>query len=135
MSDAREPGDLGTALTSMVDEGREREGEDRNPRQYVAEESDALVVPEKSSNSRATPEETMEERSAANGNSSQRNTFRAQDRQDVLTHLARVGERAKKEKGERFGNLLSHIKVPLLREAYERLRPNKKAAAGVDGET
>jgi RNA-directed DNA polymerase len=135
MSDAREPGDLGTALTSMVDEGHEREGRSHTPRHYVREESDTLVVPEKSSNSRVTPEETMEGRSAANGNSGQRNTFRAQDREDVLTHLVRVGERAKKEKRERFGNLLSHIKVPLLREAYERLRPNKKAAAGVDGET
>jgi group II intron reverse transcriptase/maturase len=134
-SDAREPGDLGTAPTSMVDEGHEREGNSHNPRHHVLEESDALVVPKKSSNSRVTREEVTEGRSAANGNSHQGNTFRAQDREDVHTHLARVGERAKENKGERFGNLLSHIKVPLLREAYERLRPKKRAAAGVDGET
>jgi group II intron reverse transcriptase/maturase len=135
MPDARKPGDLEGALTSMVDDGREREGRSHHPRQHAFEESDALVVPKKSANSWVTPEESMEERSAANGNPSQRNTPRAQDRNDVLTHLARVGERAKKKKGERFGNLLSHIKLPLLREAYERLRPNKKAAAGIDGQT
>jgi group II intron reverse transcriptase/maturase len=51
----------------------------------------------------------------------------------VLTHLQRVGERAKEKKQEQLGNLLSHIKVPLLREAYQGLK--KRAAAGVDGET
>ena len=58
---------------------------------------------------------------------------RAQDRDDVSALLTRIGERARKEKGEQFSNLLSHIKVPLLRRAYTRLR--KDAAAGVDGET
>jgi group II intron reverse transcriptase/maturase len=47
--------------------------------------------------------------------------------------LDRIGEKAKEEKGEQFNNLLSHIKRPLLREAYTRLR--KDAAAGVDGQT
>lgn len=55
---AREPGDLEGALTSMVDEGQGREGESRNPGQHAFEGSDALVVPEKSPNSRVTPEET-----------------------------------------------------------------------------
>jgi RNA-directed DNA polymerase len=118
----------------MVDDGQGQEGQDLNLRQHAFEGSDARVVPEKSSNSRVTPEETMEERRAANGNSPQGNMSRTQDRTDMLTRLARVGERAKEAKGERFGNLLSHIKVPLLREAYESLRPNKKAASGVDGE-
>jgi RNA-directed DNA polymerase len=135
MPDAREPGDLEGAPTSMVDEGHEREGNRHNRRQYAFEESDALVVPKKWPNSRVTPEEAMEGRSAANGNPSQRDTSRTQDGTDVHTHLARVGERAKKEKGERFGNLLSHIKLPLLLEAYEHLRPNKKSAAGIDGQT
>ncbi len=58
---------------------------------------------------------------------------RAQDRDDVSALLDRIGERAKKEKGEQFTNLLSHIKVPLLRQAYMRLR--KDAAVGVDGVT
>jgi group II intron reverse transcriptase/maturase len=119
----------------MVGEGHEREGKRHTPRHHAPEESDALVVPEKSSNSWVTPEETMEGRSAANGKLAQRNASRTQDRQDALTHLERVGERAARSKGERFGNLLSHIKLPLLREAYEKLRPNKRAAAGVDGQT
>src|SRR4051794_35779827 len=44
---AREPGDLGEALTSVVDEGQSREGEQPNPGR-VAEESDAGMVPKKS---------------------------------------------------------------------------------------
>jgi group II intron reverse transcriptase/maturase len=119
----------------MVSPEQGREGASHNPGQYAFEESDALVVPQKSPNSRVTPEETMEGRGAANGKLAQRNAFRAQDRQDAPTPLERVGERAARNRGERFGNLLSHIKLPLLREAYEKLRPNKKAAAGVDGQT
>jgi retron-type reverse transcriptase len=47
--------------------------------------------------------------------------------------LERVGQRAKQRNGERFANLLSHIKEPLLKEAYERLRHS--AAPGVEGVT
>jgi group II intron reverse transcriptase/maturase len=96
-------------------------------------ESDGPIVPKKSANSRVTPEESMEGRGEANGKLDQRNASRAQDRQDALTHLDRVGKRATKEKGTRFDNLLSYIKAPLLKEAYERLRED--AAPGVDGET
>jgi len=61
------------------------------------EESDAQIVPtcKKSTNSRVTPEESMEGRGAANGKSASRNTLRAQDRQSVLTKLERIGQRAK----------------------------------------
>lgn len=58
---------------------------------------------------------------------------RTQGRQAVRALLKRIGERARKEKKERFTNLLSHIKAPLLKEAYKSLR--KEAAAGVDGRT
>ncbi|WP_437670513.1 hypothetical protein [Sorangium sp. So ce131] len=47
--------------------------------------------------------------------------------------MVRIGQRAKEKKGERFDNLLSAIKAPLLKEAYERLR--RRAAPGVDGVT
>lgn len=47
--------------------------------------------------------------------------------------MERIGQRAQQRKGERFNNLLSHIKVPLLKEAYSALR--KDAAPGVDGVT
>jgi hypothetical protein len=75
----------------------------------------------------------MEGRRAANGKLAPRNALRAQDRAGALTALERVGQRAKERKGERFANLLGHIKVPLLKEAYERL--HKNAAPGVDGVT
>ncbi|MGK3975728.1 reverse transcriptase domain-containing protein [Sorangium sp. So ce118] len=75
----------------------------------------------------------MEGRRAAEGKPAERNALRAQDREGAPTDLARVGERAARNKGERFVNLLSHVRVPLLKEAYLRLRRN--AAAGVDGET
>jgi len=118
----------------MVTQGHRREGDSRNPPQS-SEESDARVVPtcKKSANSRVTPEESMEGRRAANGNPASRNAPRAQDRKGALTDLERVGKRAKERKGERFTNLLSHLKVPLLKEAYHRL--NKEASSGVDGVT
>jgi RNA-directed DNA polymerase len=136
---AREPGDLGGASPRMVRGGQAREGGEpqavgaRAPKPQASEESDALVVPEKSANAWVTPAESMEVRGAAEGKLAQRNAFRTQRRQDAPTHLERVGERASKQTGEKFTNLLSHIRVPLLMEAYERLR--KRAAPGVDGET
>jgi RNA-directed DNA polymerase len=75
----------------------------------------------------------MEGRDAANGKLAERNTHRTQDRESVHTQLQRVGERAKEKKQEQFVNLLSHIKSPLLREAYKGLEKN--AASGVDGVT
>lgn len=73
----------------------------------------------------------MEGRDAANGNSTSETRHRAQDRARALTELDRVGKAARERKKERFNNLLSHIKVPLLREALMRLK--KGAAPGVDG--
>jgi len=129
---AREPGDLGGASPEST--GRQpREGTRRTPRSHPSEESDACVVPKKSTNSRVTPEESMEGRRAANGKLVPRNAPRAQDRKSAPTQLERVGHRALHHKEERFTNLLSHVKVPLLREAYLSLR--KKAAPGVDGVT
>jgi group II intron reverse transcriptase/maturase len=116
----------------MVSRRHGREGRSHTPQQS-SEESDALVVPtcEKSAKTRVTPVESMEGRGAANGKPAPRNASPAQDGQDALTFLERVGQRAKDRKEERFNNLLSHIKMPLLKEAYQRLR--KDAASGVDG--
>jgi retron-type reverse transcriptase len=118
----------------MVGSRHGREGNSRNPQQS-SEESDALVVPtcEKSAKPWVTPGESMEGRGAAKGNSAPRNAPPAQDGQGALTPLERIGSKAKQSKEERFNNLLSHIKVPLLKEAYLRLR--KDAAPGVDGVT
>jgi group II intron reverse transcriptase/maturase len=118
----------------MVSGRHGREGKSRNPQQSC-EGSDASIVPtcEKSAKTWVTPVESMEGRDAANGKPAPRNASPAQDGQDALTFLERVGQRARESKEERFNNLLSHIKVPLLKEAYQRLRPD--AASGVDGVT
>ena len=130
---ARKPGDLAGASLGMVAGRQAREGDEPQSVSQACEESDAPIVPEKPANSEVTPEESVEGRDAAKGKLAGRNAHRAQDRESVLTYLERVGERARQRKGEKFDNLLSHIKVPLLREAYQRL--NKAAASGVDGET
>ena len=117
----------------MVRGRQTREGDKPRSAEHAFEESEVVVVPEKPGNSRVTPEDSVEGRTTANGISAERNATRAQDRLDALTHLERIGAKAREDKGERFGNLLSFIKVPLLEEAYWRLR--KDAAAGIDGET
>jgi RNA-directed DNA polymerase len=75
----------------------------------------------------------MEGRGAANGKLADRNAQRTQGRQSALTNVERVGHKARKDKEVRFTNLMSHIKVPLLKEAYQRLRKN--AAPGIDAVT
>jgi RNA-directed DNA polymerase len=139
-SSAQESGELGGASPRVVRGRQAREGYKpqavgarKAPEPHAVEQSGAPIVPEKPANLRVTPEESVEGRGAANGKLAQRNAPRIQDRVGALTFLERVGQRARERKGERFVNLLSHIKVPLLREAYRRLK--KRAAAGVDGET
>jgi RNA-directed DNA polymerase len=129
----RESGDLEVASPRMVRDRQTREGDEPQSAEHVLEESDSLVVPEKSANSRVMPEESMEERSGTNGKPAKGNAQRTQDRERALTHLERVGAKARKDKGERFTNLLSQIKAGLLEEGYRRLR--KSAAAGVDRQT
>lgn len=128
-SPAREPGDLGVAAP-MVGEEQPREDEKSQAVAESAEESDGVVVPEKLTKTRVTPVEPVEGRATAKGKSAVRNAPPAQDGQGALTALQRIGERAKQKPKEKWTNLLSHIKVPLLKEAYQRLR--KKAAPGVD---
>ena len=108
-----------------------REGTYRKPRRQASKESDASMVPKKSGNLWVTPRDPMEGRGAAKGKLAQRNVHRTQGRASTPTNLARVGHKAQQEKGAQFNNLLCHIKVPLLKQAYECLR--KDAAPGVDG--
>jgi group II intron reverse transcriptase/maturase len=116
----------------MVDGGLLREG--KKPQSAgSSEESYAGIVPRKSAKTRVTPVESMEGRAAAEGKSAHGNARRAQDRRRAPTQVERIGKRAKEKKGERFNNLMSAIKVPLLKEAYQRLR--REAAPGVDGIT
>jgi len=130
---ARESGDLEGAARPMVGSGQPREGAKPQSVDTYDEESDVGMVPKKSAKTRVTPVESVEGRPAAKGKSASRNALRAQDRQGAPTQVERIGQRAKEKKRERFVNLLSAIKAPLLKEAYESLR--KRAAPGVDGIT
>ena len=132
-SSVREPGDLDGASPSMVDGRQGREGQRPQSAAVAVEESDAGMVPKKSAKTWVTPVESMEGRAAAKGKSVARNALSAQDEEGALTYLQRIGHRAKERKEEQLTNLLSHIKQPLLKEAYLSLR--KDAAAGVDGMT
>lgn len=129
---ARKPGDL-EAAQSEVSDGHPREGDDAAIRGQCLEESDAGIVAEKPAKTWVTPVEQVERRPAAEGKSPARDAFRAQDREDAPTFLQRIGSKARSKPEERFTNLLSHIKVPLLKEAYQRLQ--KRAAVGVDNVT
>jgi RNA-directed DNA polymerase len=133
MLSAREPGDLGGASSSVVDDRQRREGQVPQSAQYASEKSDAGMVPKKSAKTWVTPVESVEGKAAAEGKSAARNASSAQDEKDALTHLQWIGRRAKEKPKEQLTNLFSHIKLPLLSEAYNRLR--KRAAAGVDGVT
>lgn len=130
---AREPGYLQGASPPMVGGRLPREGDEPQAAGHALEESDAEVVPGKLAKTRVTPVESMEGRAAAKGKSAVRNAPPTQGGTGALTFLQQIGERAKQKPKEKWTNLLSHIKVPLLKEAYQRLR--KTAAAGVDGVT
>jgi len=114
----------------MVDDRQPREGESHKPWQEVAEKSDEVVVPKKPAKTWVTPVESVEGRTEAKGKSAARNAFSTQGELDALSFLQRMGERAKQKPKDKWTNLLSHIKQPLLKEAYQRLR--RDAAAGVD---
>ena len=136
MPHARESGDLRGAsqhARSKASDRQGREGDMPQSAQYASEESDASVVPEKPAKTRVTPVEQVEGRVAAKGKSAARNALPAQDGAGALTYLQWIGKRAKERPEEKFTNVLGHIKVPLLKEAYMRLR--KEAAPGVDGVT
>jgi group II intron reverse transcriptase/maturase len=94
------------------------------------EKSDEVMVPEKSAKTWVTPVESMEGKTEAEGKSAARNASSTQREAEAHTTLQRIGERAKQKPEEKWTNLLSHIRRPLLREAYQRLRKN--AAVGVD---
>jgi group II intron reverse transcriptase/maturase len=114
----------------MVSRKQTREGLEPQSVEHAFQESDEVIVPRKSTKTWVTPVEPMEGRTEAEGKSTARNAPPAQDGQGALTYLTWIGKRAKEKPKEQFTNLLSHVKVPLLREAYQRLR--RGAAAGID---
>jgi RNA-directed DNA polymerase len=127
---AREPGDLDGASSLMVSDRQPREGDEPQAAERAVEESDEAIVPEKPAKTWVTPVELVEGRAEAEGKSAARDALPAQDGAGALTFLQRIGERAKQKPKEKWTTLLSHIRAPLLKEAYQRLRRN--AAAGVD---
>lgn len=126
----RKPGDLGEASPPMVGGRQLQEGEEPQSAVKGSEKSDAGMVPKKSGKTTVTRVDSMEERAAAEGKSAAGNAHWAQDQESALTKMRRIGLLARERPREQFTNLLSHVKVPLLREAYQRLR--RGAAAGVD---
>jgi RNA-directed DNA polymerase len=130
---AREPGDLEGASPPMVGGRQPREGDEPRAAEQAFEESDAVIVPKKSAKTWVTPVELAEGRTKAEGKSVARNALPTQGGVSALTSLQRIGERARRRPKEKWTNLLSHIRVPLLTEAYRRLR--KDAAPGVDDVT
>jgi len=125
---AREPGDLDGARPVMVSGRPAQKGKPQSG--ACVEKSDEVMVPEKSAKTWVTPVESMEGKTEAEGKSAARNASSTQREAEAHTSLQRIGERAKQKPEEKWTNLLSHIRRPLLREAYQRLRKN--AAVGVD---
>ena len=132
-SHAQKLGDLAGASPLVVGDRQSRESDKRHAETVTCEKSDEAVVPEKSAKMRVTPFESMEGRAEAKGNSVARNASSTLSEIDAPTVLQRIQERATLKSKEKWTNLLSHLRVPLLEKAYHSLR--KRAAAGVDGVT
>jgi RNA-directed DNA polymerase len=133
----REPGDLRSASSVVVADRQPREEKSQSAA-ASSQESDEAMVPGKSAKTdpgaeMRLPVESMEGRAEAEGKSTGRNASLAQDSKDAVTHLQWIGKRAKEKPKEQLTNLLSHVKAPLLNEAFHRLR--KDAATGIDGVT
>jgi RNA-directed DNA polymerase len=126
----REPGDLDEASLAVVVGRQTRKGKRPKAAEQGVQESDEVMVPEKPAKTRVTPVETVEGRTEAEGKAAARNASPTQGGQDATTRLQRIGQRAKEKPKEKLTNLLSLVKEPLLKEAYERLK--KKAVPGVD---
>ena len=117
----------------MVGEEQLREGDEPQAAERAFEESDEVTGAKKPAKTWVTPVESVEQRTSAKRKSAARNASPAQDGNDALTYLRWIGKRAKNKPKEKFTNLLSHMKMTLLKEAFLRLR--KDAASGVDGVT
>jgi RNA-directed DNA polymerase len=76
------------------------------------------------------PAESVEKRTVAEGNPEQATACGTQGRKGASSALDRVREAARRDARQRFTNLLHHLKVELLRQAYGALK--RDAAAGVD---
>ena len=129
----RKLGPLDGASPLVVSGRQSREGEEPCAVMVDVESSDEAIVPEKSAKMRVTPFESMEGRAEAKGNSVARNAPSTQSESGAVTAMQRIRQRATQRPTEKWTNLLSHVRVPLLEKAYHSLR--KRAAVGVDGVT
>jgi hypothetical protein len=77
----------------MLRDRHPREGKQPQSVERTSEESDAGIVPKKSTKTRVTPVEPMEGRPSAKGKSALRNAPRAQDRKGAPTQAERIGQR------------------------------------------
>ena len=89
---ARESGDLAGASPPKFGGKQPREGDEPQVVVHACEESRAFVVPRKPVNSVVTPEESVEGRGAANGNSPSETRTGHSAGLGAPTELARVGE-------------------------------------------
>ncbi len=100
-------------------------------------ESDSPVVPKKPSNkgrAAARSAERVEERGLAKGNACEQSRLRTQGRESLNQALARIRQATRREPGAQLTALWHHVySVDTLRDAFYGL--NRKATAGVDGET
>ena len=95
------------------------------------EKSDpAIVAVTPANKAERSAAEWAEPRAGTEGNADERNTFRAQNREDVSQSLDRVRQAAKERKKEKFTALFHHINIDLLEEAFYELKED--AAPGVD---
>jgi RNA-directed DNA polymerase len=139
MSLARKPGEFGGACTPVVGCRQVREGDEPQSVGAWCSETASCRRVGRFHSTEEVDEVGGNARRGDGGKDGGRGEIRptthvrAQDRNHVTELLDRIGEKAKAKKGEQFTNLLSHIKQPLLAQAYTHLR--KSAAAGVDGET
>ena len=76
----------------MVAGGQTRKGENPQSVEHAFQESDEVIVPEKSAKTWVTPVESMEGRTEAKGKSVARNALSAQDEVGALTYCGRSGE-------------------------------------------
>jgi RNA-directed DNA polymerase len=79
------------------------------------------------------PEEFVEKRPKAEGNSGQATVIDTQRSKAASNALSRVREAAKRDSKLQFSNLLNHVTVDLLRQSYLDL--NHQAITGIDNVT
>src|SRR5262249_3366482 len=110
------------------------EGEEPKPMMHGREKSDPAIVAMKPSHEAGMPvQEAVERRARATGQADPPTPLRTKGRDSADQGLGRIRAAARQRKKERFTNLLHHVSVGQLREAFFALK--RDAAPGVDGLT